>query len=545
MKRTLLPFFCAILVSLSGIAQQFSPTARKPCYNCHPDNYTMTNSPSISDVWNPFGSLDDKWNTPNMLLPIPPSAYSQGLSSAQGKNSFVTLKTSTGNFDDRLFLDVSGFIVGKTYTFQYSVLSASVHYQAGNNSPYGGSAKMQIVSVGMSPEVLSGTRTTNFDASNRNTWITEKITFTAFSTTLQFRLSGSTSGQSAGYINFDIDKYPFECMIPANQVPLVGPSVVKTIFPTEKLNLMQIETYNATPETAELVWKWGPNSSDATLTQQEATSAPISNSDPANVKSYYAFYYAKDFNCYNVPVSQSSRTFLYEPKQVSLTTSNIVISCPSVTADLTALETAPAAEVKWFNNNTHAGQPVSDAKAVPPGDYYAFYFQSQTGSYSLLTGQVSTAHVHVTNAVAAGIPDLGPTMNINSMIFPPNGSKDFVVGMQNIKAENSNCSVYFLVSKLPGFSITYSTQAGQSNVNGGMPNNNDLWTFSEDAQYIKVTAKNGMAASASSNIGFKITRNANTPAGAKQNLAVTVPLPGGGGETNASNNQTITSLTTN
>lgn len=188
---------------------------------------------------------------------------------------------------------------------------------------------------------------------------------------------------------------------------------------------------------------------------------------------------------------------------------------------------------------------MSDAKAVPPGDYYAFYFQSQTGSYSLPTGQVSTAHVHVTNAVAAGIPDIGPTMNINSMIFPPNGSKDFVVGMQNIKAENSNCSVYFLVSKLPGFSITYSTQAGQSNVNGGMPNNNDLWTFSEDAQYIKVTAKNGMPASASSNIVFKITRNANTPGGAKQNLAVTVPLPGGGGETNASNNQTITSLTTN
>ncbi|MCF0070732.1 hypothetical protein LZD49_09630 [Dyadobacter sp. CY261] len=452
------------------------------------------------------------------------------------------METSEGAYDDRLFINIAGFVVGQIYTFRYSVLSGSVHYEAGNNSPFGESAKMEILTTGINPSI-EAEQTTTFDASNQNKWIVRVITFKPTASTLQFKLTGKTSGLSAGYVNFCIDKYPFDCILPTTQVPLINASTIYTPFPSDKLDLTSLNIIGAVPPTGELVWKVGPNSTDVTLTPAEASNVPISNQDPANVKPYYAFFYAKDFNCYNVPVSQAEIKFMYMPQQVPLKLqTNISLSCPAVTADLTAVEENPVAQVRWFNNNTHSGLPVVDPKAVPPGDYYAFYYQWQTGTYSLKSGQISNAHVHVENAVPAGIPDLGPLMTINSLIFPSNGSKDFVVKIQNAKAENSNCSVYFKISKLPGFDITYSTAAGQSN---GVSTNNDFWTFSESNNYITVTSKTGIAASGYSYVGFKITRNANTPAESKQNLSITIPQPGGGGETNLSNNQTITGLTTN
>lgn len=236
---------------------------------------------------------------------------------------------------------------------------------------------------------------------------------------------------------------------------------------------------------------------------------------------------------------------MHTPKQVPIKQSIVAVSCASPTANLNAVLDNPAAPVIWLKSNNHQGLSVENPQAVSGGDYYAFHYDINKGGFSLPANQVSTAHVKVENPIAAGIPDLGPTMNINSLIFPPNGSKDFVVKMENIKAENSNCTMFFKVSKLPGFSISYDTTAGQSNVNGGIGNNNDLWTFTEDAQYITVTSKGQISEMGYSYIGFKLTRNANTPAGSKQNLAVTIPLPGGGGETNTKNNQTITTLITN
>ncbi|MCF0070733.1 hypothetical protein LZD49_09635 [Dyadobacter sp. CY261] len=540
-------FSCLLLCSLLVRAQQFSPTTGVPCPNCVPANYNAIGTPFISDISQPgidVSKTDYQWYIYLGILDNPPSTYSQGLPVGAGKDSFVSLKTSEGAVNDKLYLDVSGFDVNKTYTFRYSVCGVGLYYLNDPVSPLAASATMEIATVGQNPNFIIASQTTDFvDPAAQQHWTKRVITFKPTASTLRFRLSGKTPGQTPGYVHFSIDKYPFDCQLPSTQVEL-SRSLIETPFPNDKLDLSTVGIKSVTPPTTELVWKAGPNSTDATLTPQQAASVSISNQNPANVKPYYAFYYAKDFNCYSVPVSQAELKFNYVPMQVPLKKTYIVVSCAEPKGNLTTALEYPDDDVRvvWFKTNNHQGEVVYNASQVDPGDYYAFYYK---GGYSLPANEVSTKHVKVENPITPGIPDLGPLMTINSLIFPANGSKDFVVKVQNIKAENSNCSVYFKVSKIPGFTITYSTQAGQSNVNGGMATNNDFWTFAEDNNYITVTSKHGITASDYSVVGFKITRNDNTPAASKQNLSITIPQPGGGGETNLSNNQTITTLITN
>ncbi|MGV3603949.1 MAG: hypothetical protein ACO1N1_22200 [Dyadobacter fermentans] len=551
MKALFLPLISILLLcSLSAHSQQFPPTTGIPCPNCVPVNYTAVGTPFISDIYNPgidVTKADYQWYIYMGELDVPPSNYSQGLPNAGGKNSFVSLKTSEGPENDKLYVDVSGFDIAKTYVFRYTVCGAGL-YGAGNDLlPYAESATMEIGTVGLNQNFIIESQTTNFvDANSQQHWTKRVITFKPTTSTLRFKLSGKTQGQVPGYVHFSIDKYPFDCQLQPNQVPLNSPAIVKTMFPNEKLNLLNIGTIIPMPAGTELVWKAGPNSSDPTLSAAEASGVPISNQDPANVKPYYAFYYAKDFNCYNVPVSTANVKFIYEPKQVPLKNTYLEVSCTEPKTNLTVTVDGSVDEVVWFKTSDHSGDVVYNAYEAGPGDYYAFY--NNGGSFSLPSGMNSIAHVQVVNPIMSGIPDLGPTLLINSLIFPPNGVKDFVVKMQNIKAENSNCSVSFKVAKLPGFNITYSAQAGQSMVKNGMDNsianNNDFWAFSEDANYITVSSKYGMAASGYSYIGFKITRTSHA-AGAKKNLSISIPPGGGGGEANTTNNQILTTVVTN
>jgi hypothetical protein len=47
----------------------------------------------------------------------------------------------------------------------------------------------------------------------------------------------------------------------------------------------------------------------------------------------------------------------------------------------------------------------------------------------------------------------------------------------------------FRITKISGFDITYSINTGTSNVLGGSTNSNSDWTFSENTNFITVTAK--------------------------------------------------------
>nr|WP_295921526.1 hypothetical protein [uncultured Dyadobacter sp.] len=536
---TILLLLCSIVAN----AQQFSPTTGVRCANCVPTNYNAIGTPFISDVNRPGLNVNSPnyfWDIYESLADTPPSVYSQQLPAGQGQNSFVTLKTSEGALNDKLYLDVSGFDVNKTYVFRYSVCALGMYDYPGPVSPYAQSATMDIITVGQNPDFIIASQTTNFDVNNRKHWTSRNITFTASSSTLRFRLSGKTPGQAPGYVHFSIDKYPFDCDLTPKQVELTK-TFVETPFKAGKLDLATVPIKSTAPAGAELVWKAGANSTDPTLTTQQASGVGISNQNPPTLQPYYAFYYVKDLNCYYSSVSQAELKFMYVPKQVTVKQTNVTVACNQLT-DLTALIDNPLGSVLWYTNNTHSGLAVSNPTAVPPGDYYAFYFDNVSKSYSLPNGEVSIAQVHVVNPLMPGTPDLGPTMDINSLIFPVNGSKDFVVNIYN-SAGNSNCSVFFKILKLPGFTITYNTQAGTSNVNGGVLNNNDLWTFSEDVNFITITAKDQISANGYSVIGFKITRKANTPANSAQNITVTIPQLGGGGEINTANNALINTVT--
>lgn len=549
MKAILSLLSAALLLLVQRVnAQQFSPTTGVPCVSCVPADWNAIGTPFISDIEEQgIDVLLNKyfWYIYMGVLDNPPSIYSQTLPVGAGKNSFVSLKTSEGPLNDKLYLDVSGFDVNKTYVFKYSVCGAAIYDEDDNTDaiPTAESATMEIITVGQNPNVLVASQTTSFpDHFTQQHWTTRAITFQPLSSTLRFRLSGKTPGQVPRYVHFSIDKYPFECQIDYAQATLFR-STINTIFPNDKLDLSTVLVTSPTPANTELVWKAGPNATDQTLTTQEAAAVSISNLDPANIKPYYAFYYAKNCNAYSAQVSQAQLKFMHVPTQVPLKNSYISVSCTKPNADLTALLDNPIAPVVWYTTNNHQGSQLFNPQAAPPGDYYAFYYNLSKGGFSLLDNTVSTAHVTVAGPIIPGTPDLGPTMSINSLIFPQNGSKDFVIKIENI-ANNSNCSVFFKVTKLPGFTITYSPEAGQSNVDGGTFNNNDKWEFSEDDNFITVTSKTGIAALNYSNIGFKMTRNANTPANTAQNVTVVIPQQGGGGELNTANNIAITTVNT-
>jgi hypothetical protein len=62
----------------------------------------------------------------------------------------------------------------------------------------------------------------------------------------------------------------------------------------------------------------------------------------------------------------------------------------------------------------------------------------------------------------------------------------------NNKPNVSGSTIVFRVAKISGFTITYPSTSGTSNVFGGTANSNSDWTFTENANFITVTAKAGV-----------------------------------------------------
>lgn len=144
-------------------------------------------------------------------------------------------------------------------------------------------------------------------------------------------------------------------------------------------------------------------------------------------------------------------------------------------------------------------------------------------------------------------PDLSPTIEIESLEFvTSNVDKDFVLNVFEINSKVGTGPISFRVSKLSGFDIIYSTTSGVSNVFGIINNDNSNWTFTENANFITVTAKAGVTIlnSGSKQLGFKVKRKANISSNTAQNITVTV-IYGSGGEIKTNNNLIITAITAN
>jgi hypothetical protein len=174
------------------------------------------------------------------------------------------------------------------------------------------------------------------------------------------------------------------------------------------------------------------------------------------------------------------------------------------------------------------------------------------GASNLTTGSITTNSTVIPNnftvyTLGSMVPDLTPTLDINSLSFATDGtSRDFVVNLFEINNVDASGLIRFRITKLSAFTITFPLTSGTSDVFGGIANENGNWDFVENASFITVTAKTGIniLAGGQAKIGFNITRKPNVPPGNAQNITPTI-IGGSGGEINTTNNQVVTTVTAN
>ncbi|MDR6197293.1 hypothetical protein [Siphonobacter sp. SORGH_AS_0500] len=145
-------------------------------------------------------------------------------------------------------------------------------------------------------------------------------------------------------------------------------------------------------------------------------------------------------------------------------------------------------------------------------------------------------------------PDLTPTSDINSLTFlPGSGPRDFVINIYEVAGVATTDIIEFTIAKIPGFTITYPTTSGNSNVSGNTPNQNGNWNITENAGFIMFTSKPGVVipANGSATLGLTISRKTNTTTGTRQNITATVYSETGGGETPDNNNIVVTTVSAN
>lgn len=167
------------------------------------------------------------------------------------------------------------------------------------------------------------------------------------------------------------------------------------------------------------------------------------------------------------------------------------------------------------------------------------------------TGSITTNANIVPNTYTAYtfgslVPDLTPTTDIDGLNFAIGASRDFVVNIYEINNVLATGQIRFRINKLTGFTITYPTASGTSNVFGGSPVENGNWDFTENTSFITVTAKPGVtiAAGGQAALGFHVAVNAATPILTSQNITATI-IGGSGGEVKVDNNNVVTTISRN
>ena len=162
---------------------------------------------------------------------------------------------------------------------------------------------------------------------------------------------------------------------------------------------------------------------------------------------------------------------------------------------------------------------------------------------TLMCAATMTVQAQTTGAVS--VPDLTPGLVIENLSFPVAGlTRDFLVKVYETNNVTAGNPITVLLSKISGFTITYSTTSGISNVFTNTPNENSNWIFTENDNFVIATAKPGVTipAGQSAKLGFSISRKPGIITGTYQTLT-TIIVGGSGGETNSTNNYQMTSFT--
>ena len=157
----------------------------------------------------------------------------------------------------------------------------------------------------------------------------------------------------------------------------------------------------------------------------------------------------------------------------------------------------------------------------------------------------------VSNVTAS--PDLNTFAGIDNSLFAANAAFDLVV---NVGESGNGASVGVItltiakapgwLTTVPGITLSATNQSGvngNSDVDGGTPNNNGDWNFRETATSIIATSKQGVIIPKSgiASLGFRAVRRAGTTTGTNQSLGFVVA---GGGDNTSANNSSLIPLGT-
>ncbi|MGV3602396.1 MAG: hypothetical protein ACO1N1_14380 [Dyadobacter fermentans] len=421
-------FFCLALLLVGSVATlaqpAFPPTADDLCYNCVPLGYEKVSAAYEPATSSPayYGSMVGTWVPYNgQTVPDPPSEYSQ--STGTITNHFVTLRSANnaqGNVSEAIKATVTGFKPNKNYSFTYSVLSSSLA-----STTYGKSAKMTVATADQIP--IAEDETAFGDS--KNVWITKTMTFTASSETLVFILSaGEMDPGSIGFVNFDINDYPFACNAGTGDIP-VSQSEVNILCPNTTFDLTTL--VSNPPAGIENVWY-----TDAHHTEANKIADPTAV--PAGT--YYLFRYDPEYECFNIQAS-NSKVEVKDLGDVALQTDKLSNACPATSVNLIAQVqgTLPANHVvRWYTTKDRSTPPVQFANSVSTaGTYYAFLLNlsancfyrgvSEDSIEVTINAPCCQAGTEQVKLISGNINvDCGQTANLNSLLSAnnviPNGT---------------------------------------------------------------------------------------------------------------------------
>lgn len=340
------------------------------------------------------------------------------------------------------------------------------------------------------------------------------------------------------------------CPGAGSTAPVLNASSVANTCPATTANLNSLYTGNP-PAGGVLVW----------FTNNTHTGAPYPTPGNAVAGTYYAFYYDAANNCYSPPAA--ANVFINDcPCKAGgnapvMSNYNPILTCSETTINLTHLHIGikpVGSSLLWYTNDTHSGAPYTTPTAATPGTYYAFYYDPINNCFS------PPAKVVVDKNFVCSVndPDLTPTIDIDDLSFNANETRDFILNIFELVNSSSPVlpAVTIRISRLSGWDITVPGLSlnttgqpgidGNSDVAGGVSNQNSMFNFSQNAGFITITLRPGKFINSGdyAQIGFSITRKPGTGINTTQNITATI-LDNSGGDINNTNNRAVVTIAAN
>jgi hypothetical protein len=209
------------------------------------------------------------------------------------------------------------------------------------------------------------------------------------------------------------------CNATTDQVVLSA-KTIKNVCPSKVVNLKPLYE-NAVPNGATLVFYSTPDHQPGTVVPEVV----INGQGKINVSVsgvYYAFFFDQINSCFNTDYSTGQVTVTIDDcsascnagtEQVGLLTGTLNNTCPATTVALSnalnGINYPPLAQVVWFTNPNHSGNPYPTPQQAIAGDYYAFFYDMPNDCYNT---DNATAKVTVTINPCAEKVELSVKVNL-------------------------------------------------------------------------------------------------------------------------------------